>query len=152
MYVVLEINNKHANVSLLTLVANNMERQQLPTGVVFQSRVVFYLCWFSSKHMFSLLKLPVFVYFSHRLDLVCLKWVDASLKESPLLRRSWQEIWTLSSPVRSATTRSHVMSKCTYNCTKQTYNCTKQTYNCTKQSTHQQLIQVTFVGISGWCC
>ena len=29
----LEINNKHANVSLLTLVANNIE-QQLPTGVV----------------------------------------------------------------------------------------------------------------------
>lgn len=44
IYVGLEINNKHANVSLLTKVANNMERQQLPTGVVFQSRVLFYPC------------------------------------------------------------------------------------------------------------
>lgn len=121
----LETNNKHANVSLLSLVANNMEQQlekfssrELSlflgggSGIWRVVSLVLSLrgtcstcwrCWF------------VFVSFSHRLDSLCVQWVAASQRESPLRRRSWPETWTLSSPVRSAITRSHVMSKCTGN-------------------------------------
>lgn len=59
-YVVLEINNKHASVSLLTLASSNMVQPLLT--ILFFSLVLTYFV--SPSHMFSLSKLPyIYIFF-----------------------------------------------------------------------------------------
>lgn len=92
---ILVIGFRQANVSLLSSLSNVIVKP-----LSFVSPLHIFFVWAS-----------LFLFLSHA---QILEWVAENQKESLLLKRKWLAIWRRSLPVRSATTRSHVMSKCTY--------------------------------------